>query len=221
MSKFTLNATTRTDKGRSASRRLRRADRIPAVLYGKHTSPESLVVEAPEFKRLLKAIGGRAVLVELSREGHKEKALSFLQEVQRDPITDRYLHIDFHEVKGDEKLDIRVPVTLEGVSFGVKNQSGVIDITSHELHIRCLPKDLPATVSIDITPLKVGEMIKVSELPALEGVEFLDNEGQPVVICSEPVKEEEVVAPVETEEAPEAEAAEADAPAPAEDAEKK
>lgn len=196
MSQFILNTSARTQTGRSASRRLRKANRIPAVIYGKHTSPESVVVEVPEFKRLLKAMAGRAVLVELNRDG--QKSLSFLEEIQRDPITDQYLHIDFQEVNAKEEIEVDVPLRVTGESFGVKNQNGVIDITTHSLRIRCLPKDLPAVVTVDISALQVGEMIKVSELTVLEGVEFLDNSGQPVVICTQPV-EEVVEAVAETE----------------------
>ncbi len=219
MSDLILNTTTRTQTGRSASRRLRRANQIPAVLYGKHTDPESLVVEAPEFRRLLKAMGGRAVLVELKKAGDNENSLSYLQEVQRDPLTNNYLHIDFHEVKAGEKIDIHVPVTIVGEALGVKNQNGVLEITTHELQVRCLPKDLPATITVDISNLEVGEMIKVSELTAIDGVEFLDTENQPVVICTEAV--EEIVDEAVEEAAPEEKAEATAAPAEEEDDEKK
>ncbi len=193
---FALNVTTRAQTGRSASRRLRKANSIPAILYGKHTSPEKLAVDTPEFVRLLKGIAGRAVLIELQRKDKADKALSFLQEIQRDPITDKYLHIDLQEVKADEKMEIRVPVQVVGESFGVKNQSGVLEIASHLIRIRCFPKDLPAVVEVDVTELKVGETIKIGELKAIAGVDFLDTKGQPVVSCVEPVAEivQEVVA---------------------------
>ena len=189
MSEYILNTKARTQKGRSASRRLRKANCIPAILYGKHTKPESLVVETPEFTRLLKAVAGRAVLVELNCEGRSEKALSFLQEVQRDPMTDRFLHIDFQEVKAGEKIELDVPVRTKGESIGVKSQNGVLEILTHELRVRCLPKDLPAIIEIDVSELEVGEVIKVSELTAISGVEFLDIKGQPIVSCVEPVEE--------------------------------
>lgn len=186
---FALNVTTRAQTGRSASRRLRKANSIPAILYGKHTSPEKLAVDTPEFVRLLKSVAGRAVLIELQRKDKADKALSFLQEVQRDPITDKYLHIDLQEVKADEKMEIRVPVQVTGESFGVKNQSGVLEIASHTLRIRCFPKDLPASIEVDVTELKVGETIKIGELKAIAGVDYLDSKGQPVVACVEPVAE--------------------------------
>ena len=198
---FKLNVASRAQTGRSASRRLRKANRVPAILYGKHTNPESLSIEGPEFIRLLKAVGDRAVLVELERADKPEKALSFLQEVQRDPITDKYLHVDLQEVKANEKFEIRVPVHVVGESFGVKNQSGVLEMNAHLLRIRVLPKDLPEAIEVDVTELKVGETIKVSSLKPVAGVEFLDGKGQPIVSCVEPVAEivQEVVAaaPVE------------------------
>ena len=115
-----LKVATRAQTGRSASRRLRKVNRIPAILYGKHSDPEKLSVEVPEFTKLLKSVAGRALLIELDREDKPEKALSFLQEIQRDPITDRFLHVDLHEVKAEEKFEIRVPVHLVGESFGVQ-----------------------------------------------------------------------------------------------------
>ena len=184
-----LKVETRAQTGRSASRRLRKVNRIPAILYGKHSAPEKLSIEVPEFTKLLKSVAGRSLLIELNRADKPEKALSFLQEIQRDPITDRYLHVDLHEVKPDETFEIRVPVRVSGESFGVKNQSGVLEIASHMLRVRCLPSDLPEAIDIDVTPLKVGETIKVGEIKPVKGVIFLDDKGQPVVACVEPVAE--------------------------------
>ena len=186
---LTLKVATRAQTGRSASRRLRKVNRIPAILYGKHSAPEKLSIEVPEFTKLLKSVAGRSLLIELNREDKPEKALSFLQEIQRDPITDRYLHVDLHEVKPDETFEIRVPVRVSGESFGVKNQSGVLEIASHMLRVRCLPSDLPEAIDVDVTPLKVGETFKVGELKPVKGVTFLDDKGQPVVACVEPVAE--------------------------------
>jgi len=186
-----LNVAARAQTGRSASRRVRKANQIPAILYGKHTNPEALSIDAPEFVRLLKSVSGRALLIELNRKdsSDKGKALSFLQEVQRDPITDKFLHVDLQEVKADEKLEIRVPVSVIGESFGVKNQNGVLEVATHTLRVRCLPKDLPPVIEVDVTELKVGEAFKVGTLKPIAGVEYLDVKGQPVVSVVEPVGE--------------------------------
>jgi large subunit ribosomal protein L25 len=208
MKKYQLTVTTREGTGRSASRRLRKAEKIPAILYGKHTKPETLAVNSPEFVKLLKEIRGRAALIELKRDAGST-ALSFLQEVQRDPITDRYLHVDLQEVKENEKMIINVTVQLVGESTGVKNEAGILDIATKRLRVRCLPKDLPEFIEVDVTELKLGESIHVSKIKAVSGVELLDDPAQAVVLCVAP--QEEVAAPVAADAA--APAAGAAAPA--------
>lgn len=188
MKKYQLTVTSREGTGRSASRRLRKAEKIPAILYGKHTKPETLAVNSTEFVKLLKDIAGRAALVELKRDTGAA-ALSFLQEVQRDPITDKYLHVDLQEVKENEKMVISVSVVVVGESTGVKNEGGLLDVATKRLKIRCLPKDLPAFIEVDVTPLKLNDSIHVSEMKPIPGVEFLDKPNQAVVLCVEPQEE--------------------------------
>jgi len=192
--KLSLNVAARAQTGRSSSRRLRKVNQVPAILYGKHTSPEKLAVDGPELTRLLKAVAGRSLIIELNRKDNADKALSFLQEVQRDPLTDRFLHVDLREVKSDEKFEIRVPVQIVGEAEGVKKGGGVLEVATHQVRIRCLPKDLPEAIAIDVSELKVGETIKVSQLKTVAGVEFRDTPGQPVVSCVE-IAEEVVETP--------------------------
>ena len=194
-SSLSLNVATRAQTGRGSSRRLRKVNRIPAILYGKHTEPEKLSIEGPEFTRLLKSLAGRAVLISLKGSAKSGDALSFIQEIQRDPITDKYLHVDLHEVKSDEMFEIQIPIQIAGESFGVKNQSGVLEIATHTLRVRVMPKDLPEVIVVDVTELKVGETFKVSQLKPVPGVMFLDDKGQPVVACVEPVAEVVSAAP--------------------------
>jgi large subunit ribosomal protein L25 len=208
---LSLTITPRAQTGRSASRRVRKANQIPAILYGKHTNPQTLSVDAPEFTRLLKVVAGRALIIELAQKDKAEKALSFVQEIQRDPITDKYLHVDFQEVKADEKLEINVPVSIVGEAYGVKTQAGVLEIATHTVRIRCLPKDLPPVVEVDVTDLKINETLKVGNLKAIAGVEYRDLPGQPVVSVLS--VEEEVVATPAAGAAAAAPAAGAAAPA--------
>ncbi len=189
---LSLTITPRAQTGRSASRRVRKANQIPAILYGKHTQPQTLAVDAPEFTRLVKAVAGRALIIELNNKAAGSKALSFLQEIQRDPITDKYLHVDLQEVKADEKVDVNVPVLIVGEAYGVKNQAGVLEVSAKTLRVRCLPKDLPPVIEVDVSELKIDESIKVSGLKAVSGVEFRDLPGHAVVSVLS--VEEEVVA---------------------------
>lgn len=183
MNTITLKTIARAQTGRSASRRLRKINQIPAILYGKHTQPEKLAVAAPEFVQLLKKVAGRSLIIELERPTGESNALAFLQEVQRDPLTDRYLHVDFQEVKADDKFEVEVRVSITGEAHGVKIQNGVLEIAAHTVRVRCLPKDLPGAVVVDVTALKTGEAIKVANLTPIDGVEFRDPPGQPVVAC--------------------------------------
>jgi large subunit ribosomal protein L25 len=200
-----LNVSPRPQTGRSASRRVRKANQIPAILYGKHSDPQTLAVDAPEFTRLLKAVAGRALIIELKGAGQDGKALSFVQEVQRDPITDRFLHVDFQEVKADEKVEVNVAVLIVGECYGVKTEGGVLEIAIHTVRVRCLPKDLPGVVEVDVTELRAGDSIKIANLKAIPGVEFRDAPGQPVVSCIEP--EEDTSADATAAAAPAAKAA--------------
>ena len=207
---LSLTITPRAQTGRSASRRVRKANQIPAILYGKHTEPQTLAVDAPEFTRLLKAVAGRALVIELENKSAGSKALSFLKEIQRDPITDKYLHVDLQEVKSDEKIDINVPVSFTGEAYGVKTQAGVLEISVHTVLVRCFPKDLPPVIEIDITDLKINETIKVAGLKPVAGVEFRDQPGLAIVgVLS--VEEEAATTPAAGAAAPAAGAAAAPA----------
>ncbi|AKC83178.1 5S rRNA E-loop-binding protein [Verrucomicrobia bacterium IMCC26134] len=178
---LSLTITPRAQTGRSASRRVRKVNQIPAILYGKHTNPQTIAIDAPEFTRLLKSVAGRALIIELNRKDSADKALSFVQEIQRDPITDKFLHVDLQEVKANEKLEINVPISIVGEAYGIKTQGGVLETSTHTLRVRCLPKDLPPLIEIDVTDLKINESLKVAGLKAIAGVEFRDAPGQPVV----------------------------------------
>ena len=192
MKQLKLNVSTRQGRGRGASRRDRSAGKIPAILYGKNNEPVQLTVATPEFRRLVKAIGGSASLIEIQRPDGSP-TLSFIREIQRNPITDEFVHIDLHEVAAGEKMSVVVTVHAIGESTGVKNEAGVLEVVSHQVHIRCLPKDLPEFIEVDVTELAVGHTIHISELKPIPGVEFLDHADQPVISCVEPAKEEEVV----------------------------
>jgi large subunit ribosomal protein L25 len=182
MKQFKLTVQPREGAGRGVSRRLRASGKIPAVIYGKLNEPRSLAVDGPEFTRLVKQIAGTAAIIEIE-QGSEAPRLSVIQEVQRDPMTDKVLHIDLHEISATEKMSLDINVHLVGESYGVKNESGTLDIVSHQVTIRCLPQDLPEFIEVDVTELRLGQTIHIKELKALPGVEFLDDADQPVVSC--------------------------------------
>jgi large subunit ribosomal protein L25 len=195
--------------GRGPARRLRASSEIPAVIYGK-SGVRHLTVKEPEFRLLMRAVAGTAALVEISDQAGTA-TLSLLQEVQRDARTDHFVHIDLREVTANEPMRASVPVRVFGESVGVKLESGIIEVSRHDLFVKCLPKDLPDIISIDVTELHAGHSIHVSDLKPIPGVTFADRAEEVVVACVVPKVEEEPVAaeavPVEGEAAATAEGA--------------
>lgn len=184
MKQIKLSVHARTGTGRGPAKRLRASGKVPAVLYGKHSEPVSLAVDSSEMGRLLKESAGAAALIELSQDGQEPK-LSVVQEVQRNAITDKIVHIDFHEVSAKEEMETHVNVHLIGESIGVKNENGVIDLSVFQINVKCLPQNLPSFVEVDISDLHVGGLVHVKELPKYEGVEYVADPEQVVVSCIE------------------------------------
>ena len=152
---------------------------MPAIAYGKSKEPANLFVDASDLRVVLREIGNSTPIVQL-QEGDSAPATSIIQEVQRHPITDKYIHVDFRQVADDEVVTLDVPVHSKGEPWGVKNESGTLETVAHSVSIRSLPKNIPDFVEADVSELKVGELIHIAELPALEGVEYLDHPEQPV-----------------------------------------
>jgi large subunit ribosomal protein L25 len=204
MQNHTLTVSTRDTSKKGTLNQLRNAGQIPANIHGKGNA-KSISVSKNDFKKLQKAIGGGASLIELTDE-KGENALTHVQSIQVNPISKQIDHIDFHEVARGESFVAHVPVQLLGVTNceGVRNEGGVIDHKTLELEIRCRPSKLPENVPVDVTDLKVGEAIHVDDLPQIDGVEYLANGIQVVVSCQPPT-----VAAASSESS-EAEAVEAD-----------
>ncbi|MBL4576167.1 MAG: 50S ribosomal protein L25 [Opitutaceae bacterium] len=211
MKQLSLNVSPRSESGRRSSRSLRSNGRIPVVLYGKHTDPLTLSIETPEFSRLMKTIAGTTAIIELNEKGAK-KRLSVIQEIQKNPITDMILHVDFHEVSAGETITTDITIHVIGEAVGVKVDGALLETVSHTVHIRCLPKDLPSFIEVDVTTMEAGQTIHLKELPAIAGVEFLDDGDKPIVSCiaasGASDTEEEAVADAVTEEAASSEGAE-------------
>jgi large subunit ribosomal protein L25 len=176
---LTINASTRNNGGSAHSGRLRRDGKVPAVAYGKTREPSMLSVDASDLRVLLKSIGNNAPIVQLIEDDSKPRT-SIIQEVQRHAIKDTYIHVDFRQVADDEVVVLDIPVHPFGLATGVKNDGGTLETVAHTVSVRCLPKNIPDFVEVDVTELAISDLIHIKELPALEGVEYLDHAEQPV-----------------------------------------
>ncbi len=207
MKQIHLNSTIRTEIGGNSAKRYRKSGQIPAVIYGE-SGEKNLLIDAKELAATLKAVMGKAVLIEMSFSDGTESRFAMLKDLERHPVTDLPVHVDFIEVVRGKPMHATLPLKYSGESYGVKNENGVIEVHEHEVRIKCRPRDLPEFIEIDLTNLKVGEAIHLKDVKAPEGVEFVSNLEDVLVTCN--AVEEEV-----EEEAPAAEAADAAAPAAA------
>jgi len=199
-----LQAEVRTQSGTGAVKRMRKAGTIPAALYGRKVKPSSIQVHGKTFSKLLEGSASDNILVSLKIGA--EEQLALVQEVQHDYLRGGILHIDFHAVAADEEIHANVPVTIVGEAKGQK-QGGLVEAIHHEIEVRCLPKDLPESIQIDVTNLEVGKGIHVHEIKFPEGVTCHLGDDVVIVMCEEPK--------VEAEPEPAAAAAGAKAAAPA------
>lgn len=199
MKQLKLTVSQREKFGSADSGRLRRARKLPAVIYGK-SGTQPVVLEEPEFRKLMRAAAGSVCLVELTDDKGVTK-LTLIQEVQRDSVTDQFVHVDFHEVSTNEPMHATLPVHIIGESIGVKMENGVLETLMHSVDVRCLPKNLPEYVEVNVDELHAGQAFHVKELASMEGVEFLGDPEAVIASCSEGRKATEEV----EEEAPAAE----------------
>ncbi|MFO1460597.1 MAG: 50S ribosomal protein L25 [Verrucomicrobiota bacterium] len=213
MKSIALSANSRSLFRRKGSRKVRAGGRIPAVIYGRHNPPQSLELDAKEFELIVHKAHSEIILVDLTVTGDTKPArLAIVQDVQHHPLTGATLHVDLHEVKADEKVTIEVPVEAIGVPEGVKNGGGTLEHVRFRLKVRCLPKDLPDHINVDVSALKVGDTLHIGEIAAPEGVELLGDKKIPVFAVAAPVAAEAETAATPAEGAEAAAAGEAKQP---------
>jgi large subunit ribosomal protein L25 len=198
MAEQKLVASVRQESGKGVARKLRADGRVPAVLYGQGADPIAMSVDARELSHLLHA-GGANVLVDLVVDGREHLAMP--REIQRDHIKGRYWHVDFLAVSRTEKITVDVPIRINGEAAGVK-LGGVLEHHLWEVSVECFPTDVPEAIDIDVSPLDIGDSIKVGDLTVPDGGEITSNPEDSVVAVQQPQ------ARVELDEAEAAEAAE-------------
>jgi len=166
-----LNAETRTDKGKGASRRLRRAHRLPAIVYGAGKNPESLTLEQKDVQHGLQNEAFYTQILELNVDGKKQDVL--LRDLQHHPYKQEILHIDFQRVEAKKEVHVNVPLHFinEENAPGVKQEGGAISHVVSEVEVVCLPKDIPEYIEVDFSEMHMGDILHLSDLKLPAGVE--------------------------------------------------
>jgi large subunit ribosomal protein L25 len=195
-----LKATLRPGIGGRNAKKTRAASLIPAVVYSSHIQPTPIQLDEKEVTRIFKQATSESMLVDLALDenGKTSNRLAFIQETQRHPLTDRILHLDFHEIRADEKLHVRVPIIALGEPEGVRTGGGLLEQVLRELEVECLPKHLPDGIEVDVSALQIGGNIHVNQLSVPAEVTVLSHAELSVFTVLAPAKEE-VVVPVAAE----------------------
>jgi large subunit ribosomal protein L25 len=188
--KFDMAVEVRQGVGKGPARQLRRAGKVPAVLYGQGECV-LLTVNPDDLVKILRSHAGATALISLTVNGGSSNTsrIALLRDYQVDPITGQVLHADLFEVLMDKPIRVKVPVTLTGGQpLGLKD-GGVLHHNMRELHIECLPSVLPDFIEIDASQLGINEGIHLKEVPPREGVRFLDDPDQMVVSVAAPMSD--------------------------------
>ncbi|MEO1766962.1 50S ribosomal protein L25/general stress protein Ctc [Thiobacter aerophilum] len=172
--KFEVTATARKTQGTGASRRLRRAGRVPAIVYGGNEPPITIELDHNTVFHQLKHEAFHASILTLEVDGSKEQVL--LRDVQMHPWKPLVLHLDFQRVDPNAKIHMKVPLHFVGadVAPGVKLAGGNITHVMNEAEVLCLPKDLPEFIEVDLSGLQAGHSLHLSEIKLPAGVEFVE-----------------------------------------------
>lgn len=197
MEKIILKAKVRKEVGRKV-KHLRKEGLLPANIYGKKIKSESIQIGESDFKNVYKK-AGETGLVYLELESAKEKKEErpvLVANIQKDPVTDSLLHIDFHQVDLKEKVEAKVPVELTGESPAEKQSIGTVVQYLNEIEVEALPTDLPEKFQVDISTLsEVDQMVHVKDLPFDKSKIEVKTDLEEILVKVEPPQKEEVITP--------------------------
>ncbi len=202
MKEFVLEAQRKERTGKGINRRLRKEGFIPGVVYGKGEDAFSFKVDKKTFEHLTHAAHGDNVLIDLKLDNGKQSNV-IIKELQRDPVSGDIIHIDLQKVSLKEKITVNVRVETYGESTGVKNNGGILENLTREVHIECIPGKIPPAIRLDISKLDIGDKIIVGDLKFDEEITVLSSPEQVIVHIGAPTvlkEEEKVAAATETAE---------------------
>ena len=169
---FTINAKSREDTGKGASRRLRRlTGEVPAIIYGGKKDAEKISILHKDITKALENDAVYSSIISLSIDGKAEDTI--IKDIQRHPAKQIILHMDFLRVSKTTKLQTRVPLNFinEDICVGVKLGGGLIAHTMTDIEVSCLPRDLPEAIDVDMAEVDVGQIVHLSDLTLPDGVE--------------------------------------------------
>ena len=190
-----VEAHERPDLGKNASRRLRKGGGVPGVVYGLDRPPFPVGVGARKIEEVLGLETGRNTIFTLSLAGQDRSRAVMIKALQRDPVTERLVHVDFVRVDLSKSVRVNVPIRLLGTAEGVKTDAGLLEFVLRQVEVECLPSDIPEHLDLDVTGLRLNQHFSVKDLPVRERVTILDDPE--AIVCVVAVPKEEAAPVVE------------------------
>lgn len=197
---ITVRAKVREGRGKNDARRARREGLVPVNVYGGEGDAVSALAPLSELAAILRSESGRNTIFTLDIEGVGSSDVMF-HERQVDPLKGRLIHADFTRLVKGQKIEVTVPLHLVGEPIGVRDEEGHLEQVIREIEIRCQPRDIPDAINVDVSNLHVHDVVHVSDIPPIEGVEILET-PENVIATVGIVKEEPIAAPAVEEGAP-------------------
>jgi large subunit ribosomal protein L25 len=195
MQQLRLKSFMREGSGKKIARRLRTKGEIPAILYGHRREPLSLAVSQKDLWHILHTATTEYLILSLDVEGSDEGTiLTLVRDIQHHPVSGDVLHLDLLRISIDAKIKVGVPIELTGMPKGVKDTGGVLDHGIRELTLNVKPVEIPDKVSIDVSPLAIGDSLRVSDLAALyPHLDIVDDPHVTIAHVSAPKKLETLI----------------------------
>jgi large subunit ribosomal protein L25 len=190
-----LKVKDRTELGTRKVNHLRTEGWIPGIIYGHGEKSRPIMIKEEELKNVLHSLHSEATLLNLDYEGKKLQVL--MREVSRNPLNEKLLHVDFQHIHENEEVNVHVILELQGKAKGIE-EGGILNLEHRDLIVRCLPKDIPEKIVVDVSDLAIGQSIHIKDLPIPEGVKVEEDPSSTVVNILSPRKLIEVK-PVEEE----------------------
>jgi large subunit ribosomal protein L25 len=180
MEQRVLSIEIRDKVGKGVCRRLRNAGMVPAIVYGKGIDPVPVSVGKKELLTVVAGEGGLNHLLTLKGGGSLDGNLVIVADLTRECLKGDPVHVDLHRIKMEEKIKVKVPVSLKGVAKGVK-EGGLLDFLMHSIELECLPAEIPEHIEVDITNLGLGSSLHISDITVSAGLKILDEPKAAVV----------------------------------------
>ena len=187
-----LNLETRDASGKGVARKLRRAGRVPGVIYGGGGDPLLVSMDSRETFNLFQSIPVDNTILQL-HVGDRKSERALVREVQVHPYRPELLHVDFIRIRRGVPIELQIPLHFVGLPEGVRSEGGTLEQVIHDITVKCVPSRIPEAINVDVSHLGIGDVVRAGEIDMPEGVENLMDPGRTICGVAVPraIEEEE------------------------------